>query len=197
VTHKRRGTLFTLYFAATTLSVASAFLPWFDGRLPQTLDASEILLPLGFFANSWQLSAVFLLFIAAFFWFLAALFANKFLGVFASLLSISLALLWYFASNFSSSPSFGFAQVGLGTCFFTGAILLSIVAIFIPKKRSRPRKSRDNEDWSIYEKFSQIAVRKIFTKPKIRHSARIYSSQNLETSHERNDFRISDLEIGN
>ena len=147
---KHRLILLVVNLIAAAMIAGSAFLQWFNGAFPSTIEAHQIasFVPISInysratVATNFSISIA--LFVAAAIFILAGLFAKKLFSLIAAILSGGILALWFIAdglnlglftnlSNLTNSSLFG-----PGVFAAVGAVVFGLLAVLVPKRRIRP-----------------------------------------------------------
>ena len=140
---KHRLTTFALNIIAAISAAASAWLPWFGGNNPKSINLTVLFGVENFIPNSQIIfSVAMVIFVAAGLMFAAAILQWKIFAILGVLIGGATVVLWFMSSDLTF-PNFNLDQVGLGATAMTAAVVLSFITIFIRRYR---RRMNDNSD---------------------------------------------------
>ena len=133
--HKYRLPLFIANFIAASLALGSAFLPWWSGALPLETDSTALLSAISLRAPvSLLFSVAIVIFVTTALMLVAAIIRWKFCGLLGALIGGATLVLWFINSGLSLTiDTLNSGAIGLGVPIMLAAVLVALVALFIPK----------------------------------------------------------------
>ncbi len=141
---KRRLPLLILNLLAAIAAAGSAWLQWWQGAWPATTDSAQLLTatnvePVDFL----PFSIAMVIFVAAGLMLGAALTGWKLLGFLGALIGGAIIVTWFINSGINFDLSlFNLDQIdviGYGTLAMAGAVIVALIALFIPKKHVKEK----------------------------------------------------------
>jgi len=138
---KRRLILFIANFIAASLAVVSAWLQWWRGAWPAETDFNAVLGSANLApVNFWAFSVAMIIFVAAALMLLAAVGGWKWLGFLGSAVGTAVIVLWFMNSGLVLDvQSCTIDNVGYGTLAMAAAVIIALLALFVPRRRESLR----------------------------------------------------------
>lgn len=136
---KRRLALFVTNLVAAGIAASSAWLQWWDGAWPATTDFTQLLKSINVgLTVPFSLSVAIMIFVVASLMLFSALTAWKIFSFLGAILGCGIITLWFIHSGMSIDfTDFNFNQINVGVLVMASAVLLSLIAIIIPKRREK------------------------------------------------------------
>jgi hypothetical protein len=137
---KRRLPLFIGFLAGAAGVVGAAWLPWWNGARAIDTDFTVLFGSPATPVNFWVFSVAAVLFVAAGLILLGGFLAEKWLGLFGAIVAGGAAVLWYLGAHITLNlthlaPDQLVAQIGWGCLCLIAGILVTLLTLFIPRKR--------------------------------------------------------------
>ncbi|MCL2280891.1 hypothetical protein FWC31_03330 [Candidatus Saccharibacteria bacterium] len=133
---KRRLLFFIVNLIAISAVAVGAFLPWWQGLRPSNVALIDIL-PLDFLDNlGFSLNVIAAIFVGAIVVLLGAFLALKPIVLIGVIVNLTTVTLWFLKFNIGWRPN----EFGYGIYCLAVGILLSVISIFIPKRRKDQKK---------------------------------------------------------
>ena len=136
---KRRVILFALNLLAAGLATGSAWLQWWNGAWPAMTDTSQLLTSAHIDAPSTLVfSVAMVIFVVAGLMLFTALTSWKLFSFLGAIIGAATVVMWFINSGLSFNVNLlNSNQIGVGVWAMIAAVFLSLLSIFIRKKKEK------------------------------------------------------------
>jgi len=140
--------IFIANLIAAGLALGSAYLPWWDNAWPLTTDSTRLLTSAHLQPpNFWVFSIAMVIFVAATLMLLTALTSWKLLSFIGAAIGGSVLVLWFMSSGLPFAiGTLSSGRIGLGAPIMFAAVLVALIALFIPKHHYERERRRERFD---------------------------------------------------